>query len=93
MSSYIHENQNYAVMAGGLGADRKYQVVNKLTAIVEDEGTSLPNAINFAEHANSFLVNKLWEWIRPQGEATRKQMDEGGVTDLFSGVDESGLIQ
>lgn len=93
MSSYIHENDNYAVMAGGLGENRKYQVVNKSTAIVEDEGTSLPNAINFAEHANSFLINKLWEWIAPQGKATRTQMDEGGATELFHGVDESGLIQ
>lgn len=92
MSSYIHENDNYAVMVGGL-QPRLYQVVNKQTAVVEDEGQSLPNAINFAEHANSFLINKLWEWIAPQGKATRTQMDEGGATELFHGVDESGLIQ
>jgi hypothetical protein len=89
MSNYIHENDNYAVVV----KDGKYCVVNKATAVVEDEGPSLPNAINFAEHANSFLVNKLWEWIAPQGKATRDQMDTGGATELFHGVDESGLIQ
>ena len=77
----VHENTNYVVVVGtnkdGL---LTYFVVNKQTAVVEEEQRQLSQAILYAEHTNTFLVNELWKWVAVQGQSNKEALDKETAT-------------
>lgn len=80
----VHENKNYTVEVNPTGTG-SYQVRNKQTMVVELDTAQLPDAINQAEHSNTYLMNRLWEWISKQGASARSEMDADAVlSDLDS---------
>lgn len=83
----IHKNKNYSVMLGK-NLPAEYEVVNNETGVVEYTGNKLPEAIGVAEHSNTFLEYRMWEWISTQGKIQREQYDKEYAAVEFSLDDE-----
>ncbi len=59
----IHENQYYFVVVGKDVTEGKrtlYQLINKATHVVEEEGSVLPMMLVHAEQLASELENETW---------------------------------
>lgn len=92
----IHKNKNYSVQVTRGGSDParvdfklpEYEVVNNETGVVEYTGNKLPEAIGVAEHSNTFLEYRMWEWISTQGKIQREQYDKEYAAVEFSLDDE-----
>lgn len=72
--SVVHTNANYAVYVEY--EDLRpvgYCVLNHTTGVSELSCETLMEAIDFAEHSNSFVANELWRWIAQKGAQMRKE--------------------
>jgi hypothetical protein len=87
----IHENEHYAIKLGPVTEAittnesitfMGYVAVNKKTEVEEFKSRNLPEAINFAEHSNSYLTNELWKWIKAQGAAQADEQESILTPDL-----------
>jgi len=68
----VHSNDNYAVLVDTAG----YVCVNKDTEVTELRTEKLVEAIDFCEHSNSYIKNRLWSWIAARGGSLE---DEAGA--------------
>lgn len=69
----VHENTNYLVFVDTV---ESYKVVNKVTGVTEFKDPQIANAISYAEHGNSFIVNELWKWVAVQGSKNKEALDK-----------------
>jgi hypothetical protein len=72
IATIVHENDNYVVVVGG---PETYHTINRLTGVIEFKDPQLANAVSYAEHGNSFIVNELWKWVSVQGAKNKEALD------------------
>lgn len=77
MANNLHTNNNYEIVVNTT-ADG-YNVVNRITSVVEVQSTSLPECIFAAENLNVILVHRTYEWVAKQA-AERMAAEESPVT-------------
>lgn len=75
----VYENDNFQVVVVDNDGDRKYGAVNVETSVVEFKDSQIANAITYAEHANSFLKNRLWRLVAIQAEQSAAFLDKNGA--------------
>ena len=79
----VHVNEHYAVViseeieitVAGVTYLGGYEVINRATGITEFATTCLPEALHNAEHLNSMMENKSWNW--------RKEKKDKDAIDQF----------
>ena len=78
----MYENESYVVQVNT--ESDGYVVSNKGTSVAEFEDKQIANAIQYAEHANSFLKFKLWRAVAVNAKATGDFLDKQGTEDALA---------
>lgn len=80
----LHMNEHYAVVISedigitlaGVEYIGGYEVINRGTGITEFATTCLPEAMHNAEHLNSMMTKKSWNWRNEKVDAEKSAIDE-----------------
>ena len=71
MNSPVHENVNYKVVVNE--ANDGYEVINRVTNVLEFKAISMPECMFAAENLNVVIIHRTYEWI---GKHEQKKADE-----------------
>lgn len=71
MSDNLHENENYIVRVSAEGI--AYEVMNKITGVIEFDSRNLPECIFASENMNVVITHKTYEWIAKKADDQKRE--------------------
>jgi hypothetical protein len=82
----VHDNEYYEVWPSP--ELDTYLVTNKFSGVIEFRDPQFANAVSYAEHGNSFIINELWKWVSVQGAKNKEALDsESSVIEFTPDMD------